>query len=211
MLNRRTFLFCLTVTAMATWTDLSARADAGDLASRASAFVNALGTEAVAVMSDKSITRAERVRHFHILFHKNFDVPTIARFVLGRYWNQTTPAQQQEYLTQFEELVIRTYAAHFDSYGGSNLRVISSRLEGEHDAFVMTEIIPAQGPPTSVEWRVRQRDSQLGIIDIVVAGVSMSVSERQEFSSVIQAKAGSIDAFLTALREKNEAIAAAAH
>ena len=47
-----------------------------------------------------------------------------------------------------------------------------------------------------------QRDGRLGIIDVVIEGVSMSVSERQEFASVIQAKGGSIDAFLQALREK---------
>ena len=80
--------------------------------------------------------------------------------------------------------------------------------DGSHDVFVATEVTPGNGPPVNVEWRVRERDGTLGIIDVVVEGVSMSVTQRQEFGSAIQAKGGNMDAFLQTLREKNAALAA---
>jgi phospholipid transport system substrate-binding protein len=206
MLSRRSLLLGLSLPALCGWPGSAARAQTGDLAARARSFVDALGKEAMATMADKSITRDRRFERFHEMFHKGFDVPTIARFVLGRYWNVATPPQQQEYLKQFEEMVVRSYAARFDSYQGEQFRIASSRPDGDHDIFVATEVTPPNGAAVNVEWRVRERDGRLGIIDVVVEGVSMSVTQRQEFASVIQAKGGNIDAFLQALREKNAAL-----
>jgi phospholipid transport system substrate-binding protein len=206
MLTRRTLLFCLSLPALTAWAGVPTHAETGDLAPQASNFVNTMGKEATAVMADKSLSPSERLERFRDLFHRGFDIPTIARFVLGRYWNVATPAQQQDYLVQFEEMVVRSYAAHFDTYGSSAFRIVSSRPESDHDAFVTTSVAPLQGPPVTVEWRVRRRDARLAIIDVVAEGVSMSVSERQEFASVIQAKGGNIDAFIQALRDKNAAL-----
>jgi len=207
-LSRRSLLICLSLPALCGWPAAAVQAQAGDLPARARSFVDTLGNEAVATMAATNITRAERIEQFRALFHKGFDVPTIARFVLGRYWGVATHAQQQEYLKQFEEMVVRSYAARFDSYRGERFRITSSRPDGSHDVFVATEVTPGNGPPVNVEWRVRERDGTLGIIDVVVEGVSMSVTQRQEFGSAIQAKGGNMDAFLQTLREKNAALAA---
>ncbi len=154
-------------------------------------------------MKNRGIAKADRVEHFRTMLQANFDIPTIARFVLGRYWNMATPEQQQEYFKEFEEMIVRSYTDRFETYNGETFIITSSRPEGDHDAFVVTEIHRPNGPPVTVSWRVRQRDSKLGIIDVVVEGVSMSVTQRQEFSSVIQSKGGDIKAFLQALRSKN--------
>jgi len=209
MLIRRSLLVCFTLLALCGWVRHDALAQNAALTAQASTFVDKLGKDAVAVMADKRLTKSQRVDKFRTLLHAGFDLPTVARFVLGRYWNTTTPAQQQEYLIQFEEMVVRSYAERFDSYNGETFKIVSSRPDGDHDAFVITSIIRPDGPPVGVEWRVRQRDNRLGIIDVVVEGVSMSVTQRQEFSSVIQAKAGNMDAFLQALKEKNASMAAA--
>ena len=180
-----------------------ALAQSDDVSAQARDFVDALGKEAVATMADKTLSKADRFERFRAMFHKGFDVPSIAHFVLARYWDATTPVQRQDYLQQFEELVVRSYAARFDSYTGEQFQITSSRPDGNHDVFVITEVSPANGPAITVEWRVREHEGHLGIIDVVVDGVSMSVSQRQEFESVIQAKGGDIDAFLEALRQKN--------
>ncbi len=191
------------------WSGQPSLAQGGDLPSRASVFVDKLGQDAVSVMANRGLNKAHRIERFRVLLQTNFDIPTIARFVLGRYWNLATPDQQQEYFKIFEEMVVRSYTDRFDSYSGETFHVASSRPEGERDAFVITEIRRPTGPTVNVEWRVRNREDKLGIIDVIVEGVSMSVTQRQEFSSVIQSKGGDIAAFLQALREKNAAMAAA--
>ena len=189
------------------WSAQSVQAQSGDLPARASTFVDTLGKDAVSVMANRGFNKAQRIERFRAMLQTNFDIPTIARFVLGRYWNLATPDQQQEYFKLFEEMVVRSYADRFDTYNGETFHITSSRAEGDHDAFVATEIHRLNGPPVNVEWRVRQRDERLGIIDVVVEGVSMSVTQRQEFSSVIQSKGGNMAAFLQALKEKNAAMA----
>ncbi len=202
MVTRRFLMVCLILPLLGGMVAGVARAQTGDVAAGAVSFVDALGKEAVAVMADKTISRSQRVERFRDLFHRGFDIPSLARFALGRYWSVATPPQQQEYLRQFDEMVVRSYAAHFESYGGGSFRITANRSDADRDVFVTTVVTPNEGPPVNVEWRVRQRDGRFGIIDVVIEGVSMSVSERQEFSSVIQAKGGNIDAFLQALRNK---------
>ena len=207
MPTRRTLLLCLSLLMICGWSGQPALAQNGDLPARASHFVDVLGKDAVAVMATKDLNKTQRIERFRTMLRANFDIPTIARFVLGRYWNVATPEQQQEYFRVFEEMVVRSYANRFDTYSGETFHITSSRPEGEHDAFVVTEIQRPNGPPINVEWRVRQREA-LGIIDVVVEGVSMSVTQRQEFATVIQSKGGDIGAFLKALSEKNAAMAA---
>jgi phospholipid transport system substrate-binding protein len=210
MLNRRhAFVFCLGLLALGGVPGSPARAQTPIVVADASAFVDTVGKEAIAAMANKAETRAEMVVRFRSLLKRTFDLPLIGRFVLGRYWNQATPAQQAEYLTQFEEMVVRTYADRFASYAGETFRIASARPEGTTDAFVTTEILRPYGPPVAVEWRVRKRDNRIGIIDVVVEGVSMSVTQRSEFASVIQSKGGNIDGLLQALKEKNAAMAEA--
>ncbi len=207
MPTRRSLFLCLGLLVMCGGLGHLAWAQSADLPSRAIGFVDALGKDAVAVMATHGLNKSQRVERFRTMLRANFDIPTIARFVLGRYWNVATPEQQQEYFQLFEEMVVRTYADRFDSYSGETFHITSSRPEGEHDAFVVSEIHRPNGPPVHVEWRVRERDRRLGIIDVVVEGVSMSVTQRQEFSSVIQSKGGDIAAFLKAIHEKNAAMA----
>lgn len=206
MLTRRTLILCLSLLALCGWAGRDAVA--APSVAEAAAFVDSLGKDALGAMADKALDKAQRVEKMRSLLHKGFDIPTIARFVLGRYWGSATPPQQQEYLTQFEEMIIRTYAARFDSYAGETFRIQSTRPDGEHDVFVVTEIHQPNGPPVNVQWRVRQRDGRFGIIDVVVEGVSMSFTQRQEFASVLQAKGGNMDGFLQALKEKNASMAA---
>ena len=209
MQTRRTFLFSLSLLTMLGWSGQPVLAqENSDLPARASSFVDTLGKDAVAVMANSGLNKSQRIDRFRSMLQVNFDIPTIARFVLGRYWNLATPQQQADYFKLFEEMVVRSYADRFDSYNGETFHITSGRPEGEHDAFVITEIRRPNGPPINVEWRVRQREGRLGIIDVVVEGVSMSVTQRQEFASVIQSKGGDIAAFLQALREKNATMAA---
>jgi phospholipid transport system substrate-binding protein len=182
-----------------------AGASAGGLV-EAGAFINSLGQEAITIMASKSEEKGRRVEKYRALLNRGFDLQVIGRFVLGRYWLLASPTQQRDYMTLFEEMVIRSYTLMFDSYNGQTFRVLSSRTEGNGDVIVASEVLQPKGPAVRVEWRVRNREVGPRIIDVVVDGVSMSVTQRQEFASVIQAKGGNMDAFLQALRDKNAAM-----
>ena len=193
----------LSVVIIAGFTVKPRPAEAGDLPSRAGAFVNAMGTDVVAIMADGTITKAQKLGQFRIIFKQAFDSTTISSFALGRFRSLATPDQELECQKQIEEMMVRSYYAHFNTYGGGSFRITAIRADSDRDAFVMTEVLPLNGKPIEIEWRVRERSSHLGIIDVAVEGVSMSVTQRQEFSSVIMSNGGNIDAFLQVLRNNN--------
>ncbi|CAO3433292.1 MlaC/ttg2D family ABC transporter substrate-binding protein [Azospirillum doebereinerae] len=200
MLIRRQFLVSATLFAAAVRASVPAAAQSGD--TDASAFIQGLGDEAIRTFSDKSRTREQRLERFQTLLHKGFDIPYIGRWVLGRYWNTATEQQQADYQSLFERLIIKTYAGRFLEYSGETFTVTGARPEGETDAMVATRITRTDGPPVTLEWRVRRRQGQHKIIDVMVEGVSMGVTQRQEFASVIQQNGGKVDGLLQALRQK---------
>ncbi|AWK86632.1 MlaC/ttg2D family ABC transporter substrate-binding protein [Azospirillum thermophilum] len=199
MLTRRLFVACAALLAVSSWAGRSvlAQADAG-----AGAFIQSLGNEAIATFSDKSVPRDQSVQKFRTLLYRGFDVPYIGRFVLGRFWNQATPQQQDEYQKLFEKMIVATYADRFVEYSGETFKITGSRPEGDTDAVVTTQIVRPNGPPVNVDWRVRKRDAGFKIIDVIVEGVSMSVTQRSEFASVISSSGGQIEGLLRAMRQK---------
>jgi phospholipid transport system substrate-binding protein len=137
------------------------------------------------------------------MLQTSFDLPTIGRFVIGRSWNAATPAQQQEYMRLFEALVVKTYSDRFALYTGEGFEVTSVRPETEKDSIVISQITHPDGSePTEVDWRVRHKEGKLGIIDVVVEGVSLSVTQRQEYASIVQRDGGKLDGLLVLMRQQ---------
>jgi phospholipid transport system substrate-binding protein len=167
------------------------------------AFIADLGSKAINVLTSTA-SEAERERQFRVLFEQAFDLPAISRFVLGPYWRTATEAQHQEFTKLFENYVIHAYTVRFNAYAGQQLRVGSARPEGDSGALVQSEIAMPNSnqPPVKVDWRVSKTGDSYKITDVTVEGVSMALTERQEFASVIQRGGGQIDALLKLLREK---------
>ncbi|CAK0745214.1 phospholipid transport system substrate-binding protein [uncultured Gammaproteobacteria bacterium] len=200
-IRRFLFIICFALLTMTTSVALPVQAQAADMAAGAGKFVENLGNQALDALSKHAGKKSELVSPFRKLLLDNFDIPTIGRFVLGRFWNETTPEQQKEYLSLFETMIVQMYADRFSSYSGETFKVLSARPETERDSFVLTEVA-GNGSPVKVEWRVRQLGSRFGIIDVVVEGVSMSTTQRSEFASVIQSRGGKVEGLLLALRDK---------
>ena len=88
-------------------------------------------------------------------------------------------------------------------FGGEKFIVKNSRKIEKNDYVVSSEIIPQKGPEIKVEWRLRNKESNFKIIDVIIEGVSMVITQRDEFSSIIQRSGGNIYELLIIL-EKNK-------
>ncbi len=160
-----------------------------------------LGNRALEVLG-KNATPAQRVARFHELFREDFDVPGIARFVLGRYWKTATAEQQEEFVRLFEDYIALVYSSQLAAYSGETLRVTGSRADPE-GAIVASEIVrPTGAPPVKVEWRLTDQHGTYKIRDVAVDGISMAVTQRSEFASVIQRNGGQVQGLIAMLREK---------
>jgi phospholipid transport system substrate-binding protein len=168
----------------------------------AAGFISDLGQRTVQILAAKA-PESERENTFRALFNEGFDVPAISRFVLGTYWRTASEEQRRTFIALFESYVVHSYAVRFNEYSGQQLKVTTARAEGDNSALVQSIIVqPSGAPPLRVDWRVSRTDKGFKINDIVVEGISMAVTQRQEFASVIQRNGGTIEGLLKLLREK---------
>ena len=171
------------------------------------ALINNLGREALAVLG-KGTNESQRVARFRELLREDFDVPGIARFVLGRYWNTATEEQRAEFVKLFENYVAAAYATRLAEYAGEQFKVTGSRPDGD-GAIVSSQILrPAGSAPIKVDWRLTGRNGNYKISDVSVDGISMAVTQRSEFASVIQHSGGQLQGLIAMLREKTGGAAA---
>ena len=166
-------------------------------------FIEDLADKAVAALTVQDISRDQRVARFRRLFNQHFDVKTIGRWVLGRYWRGATTEERQEFLTLFEDLIVETYVDRFARYSGETLSVTKSETVDGRDSIVFSRINrPSGGPPVRVGWPIRTRGEQYRIVDVMVEGVSMGLTQRSEFASVIRQTGGKVEGLLAKLRER---------
>ncbi len=179
-----------------------------DFLESAKQYIQYLSVEAIDKLTDLSVPKDLREQRFRTMLQENFDVPNISRFVLGRYWRVATPAQQQEFIELFKEMVVQIYMTKLKDYRGQSLQVVGGRLDGDGKyALVETTVVdPAVSNKVAVQWRVI-RTTPFKIADVSVEGISMGLSQRSEFSSVIQRGGGQFEALLNELR-KNKILVA---
>lgn len=167
-------------------------------------FVKATAEKGLTFLSRPNSTEIEKKNEFKSLLGNSFDMDSIARFSLGQYWNAATPAQKQEYIALFRKMVVNVYAQRFGDYKGQKFEVKSARPVGNGDVLVTSYIIPVDGGDNiQVDWRVRSKNGSMKIVDVLVSGVSMSVTQRSDFSAVIQRGGGNVDVLLKYLKEKS--------
>lgn len=168
---------------------------------KAKSFIDKMGSDAISFLDDKSISQSQKQDKFRVLLNQNFDMNTIGRFALGKNWRSASESQQKEYLNLFEDMVVRVYSSRFNDYNGQNFKVASARDIGKSDILVTSYIVPPSGSKVQVDWRVRNKNGSYKVIDVIIEGVSMSLTQRSDFSNVIQRGGGNIEVLLNHLRK----------
>jgi len=168
------------------------------------AFINSLDSQLQMVAGDPSAE--QRRAGFRRLFHEDFDIPGLGRFVLGRFVRIMTAPEQQEFLGLFENYVVATYSDRLSEYvvGGVVPRVIGSRLDPD-GAIVSSEFNRGSAPSVGairVDWRLTGRDGVYKVTDIIIDGLSMAVNGRSELEGVAQRNGGQPQAILAVMRQE---------
>jgi phospholipid transport system substrate-binding protein len=169
-------------------------------AESASAFVADLGERAIAVLSRPDLGKAERQRALGELLVDGFDMKVISRLALGRPYRDLDPAQRSDYEELFRKFVLDTYGARLANYSGEQLRILRETPASDTDVVVASEIGKAGAEPLRVDWRVRRGAEGLRIVDVIVEGVSMIVTQRNEFQAVVDARG--VGGLLDLLRDR---------
>ncbi len=171
-------------------------------AEAARSLVETVGHKVLAALRDPGLSEQQKYDQLVQLLSGPIDLDLVARLILGRYWRTASETQRTEYLGLFRAFALHTLATRLDVYGGQDFVVTGAKAVGDHDALVSTRIT-GDGAPVEVDWRVRELDDHsLVAIDVIVAGVSLIVTQRSEFGAVIERQG--MDGLLSELKRRAE-------
>jgi phospholipid transport system substrate-binding protein len=201
MLERRMLLGTIfgLLCARAAWAELDG-ASATD-------FIRNLGQELVSAI-DSSDPIARRREKVATILRRKVDIDGVGRFVLGRWWRQASPAEHQEYSRLFEETLVNNLSARLGEYRGVRLSLDRAPQRSEDGVLVNTVIIRPNAAHFSLDWRVGEVGGQPKVMDVIAEGTSLRLTQRSEYSSVIQNHGGQVAALLAAMRNQLQQLAA---
>ena len=194
--------FCTALLLTATIAVAQSATAAGDANPAALAFIQELGNVAIKELTDPAIPQAEREARFHRLLVDRFDMAAIAKFVLGRYWRSANEAQRVEFQGLFVDFIVDSYSVRFSKYLGQGVKVIDSSAQDDGTILVHSKIDMHSSEEARVDWRLRRANDNFAVVDIIAEGVSMSVTYRSEFASMVQDRGG-VNGLIEAMRTKN--------
>ena len=154
--------------------------------SKSRLFIESLGQEVLTKIASKNITEKQREKNFRELYTRAFDNNYICQFVLGRHWKKINKKTQQEFVKSFNDYLIMIYAPKFKGWSGK-FKTIGSQVENNMYVVAM-QLVTNSNSSTSLnlDWRMILKNKEFKILDVNIDGVSMLVTQRAEFSSVIK-------------------------
>ena len=144
----------------------------------------------------------------HALMEKtvsnHFDIPLIARVVLGRHWRALEAGQQQAFIDLFRRLTVATYVGRFDAFDGQSFRMLRARALRENRYMVKTVLEIPGAEAVSFDYLVQQTDAGWKIISVIAEGVNDLSLKRAEYGGLIRDQGYS--ALVGSLEEKIRAL-----
>ena len=166
-------------------------------------FVEKLGKQVVEKVSNTEITELERYNNFKKLYLSSFDNYYISRFVLGRYWKTIDKSVQKKFVDTFNNYIVATYAPKFKGWEGT-FKAVESLFENNYYNVKM-DILNKDGPTLKMMWKMYlNKNKEFKILDVNIDGVSMLVTQRAEFLSVIKNHPNGVNGLIDAMNKKTD-------
>jgi phospholipid transport system substrate-binding protein len=155
----------------------------------AEAFVLKLTNEAKIIFNDKSLSKDSRLKKLNDLSSKYLDIDALAGYTLGDYREKATSSERENFNKLFREYFIKNMSSKLNDFADQDLKIIDSKKINENNIIVSTKIFSKKdAQEIAVDWRIFTKDSKLLARDLVVEGLSLARTQKEEFASIIASK-----------------------
>ena len=128
------------------------------------------------------------------------NLPQIAKFCAGRTWRDMNDAQRTRYVEAFSHYIAVTYARRFRDFSGEPQITIGRATDaGRRGILIESPILMPDGKSFAVEWLVSDRGGRVEIVDLVIEGISLAATQREEIGAMVDRRGGDVDALIEAL------------
>ena len=150
-------------------------------------FIENLGSKVINTIADKNLDDNIREKNFRKLYNEAFDNKYISKFVLGRHWKKIDEKTKKIFFNSFNDYLVMVYAPKFKGWSGTFKTTKSSQIKNNLYLVEMKLINSKDSPSLKLDWRMYlNSNNEFKILDVNIDGVSMLVTQRAEFISVIK-------------------------
>jgi phospholipid transport system substrate-binding protein len=155
------------------------------------------------VLNTKGLTTEQKRSRIESIAYERFDFQTLSRLVLARNWARFSKSQQAEFMEEFKRYLAVNYGNRIERYDQQKVDIVGERKEPRGDVTIQSVVRGGEFEGAVVDYRMREKDGQWLVIDVIVEGISLVSNFRDQFKEVLAR--GGPEELLQKLREKNAA------
>jgi phospholipid transport system substrate-binding protein len=165
-------------------------------------FIQSTVNRASEALNDK-FSKEEKILKLKAIAKETVDIAGIGFYTLGTYRKNITNDQKKEYSNLFEQYFLKTFASRLSEYSNPEIEVTSKEKLNQNYTMVSSILVATdQRPEVKVNWRVYTKNPDNPLIrDLIIEGLSLVRTQKEEFSSIIESNDGDINALFSTLKE----------
>ena len=165
-------------------------------------FVQSTVNRASQVLSD-NITKIKKIEKLKDIAKETVDINGIGLYTLGSYRKNITNDQKKEYIALFEQYFIKSFASRLAEYSNPEIQVNSKKKLNENYTMVSSILVSTeQRPEVKIDWRIYTKNPSNPLIrDLIIEGLSLARTQKEEFASIIESNDGDINALFSNLKK----------
>ena len=165
-------------------------------------FVQSTVNRASEALNSK-FSKEEKIAKLKTIAKETVDIAGIGFYTLGSYRKNISDSQKREYENLFEQYFLKSFASRLAEYSNPEIEVDSKKKLNENYTMVSSILVSTeQRPEVKIDWRIYTKDSENPKIrDLIIEGLSLVRTQKEEFASIIQSNDGDINALFSTLKE----------
>ena len=165
-------------------------------------FVQSTVNRASQALNNK-FSKEEKVDKLKAIAKETVDIKGIGFYTLGSYRKEMNEKQKEEYIILFEQYFLKTFSSRLAEYSNPEIEVNSKKKLNEKYTMVSSVLVATeQRPQVNIDWRIYTKNPDKPLIrDLIIEGLSLARTQKEEFSSIIQTNDGDINALFRTLKE----------
>ena len=172
------------------------------LAKNPSDLIVGIVDEASSILSS-GISETEKISKLNAIAEENVDIEGIGFYTLGKYRKSISEDEKNKYTKLFKSYFLKSFSSRLVTYTDPKINVISEKKINEKYTIVNSILVATEKrPEVKIDWRVYTKDPNKPLIrDLIVEGLSLARTQKEEFNSVIQNNDNNIEALFKTLED----------
>ena len=166
-------------------------------------FVKELVTESINKLSDKNLTKEEKVEFVEKIAKENVDIKALSLYTLGELRKSSNESDLKSYQNSFESYFLKSLTSRLSDYSSSKFEITVVEKKSTNYTIVSSKVIPEDGSPeVKIDWRIYTKNPEKPLIrDLIVEGLSLARTQKEEFASILNSNNNDINILIEKLEE----------